>query len=122
MCECCVVGFLIVVALVVIGFWLRSQPFSPWLTRKMPPVLVVLESWCFFAWFYGQRLVGNNVDGYLANSSDSAADYQRGVDITNCAGAIGGVVAAIGAVAVIYGAIVISSAKKKAAAENAGKL
>ena len=102
----------ILIVLAVVGFWLRSQADAPSIARKMPFVFVLLESWCFFAWFYGDRLRSQNVDALLANISSEQADYDRALTICSVSSVIAAIVAGTCAIIAIYGVIVVTKKKR----------
>jgi uncharacterized protein (DUF2062 family) len=106
------VVFPFLIALAGLGFWLRVQPDAPSIARKMPLVFVVLESWCFFAWFYGDRLRSQNVDALLAKLSSEQADYDQALTICSVSSVIAAIVAGTCAIIAIYGVIVVTKKKR----------
>jgi hypothetical protein len=101
-------GLSFAVLIAIAAFVLRAQPGAPKVARQMPFAFVVLESWCFFAWLYGDKLRGDNVDAVLANVSDMQASYDRGLLICHASTivAVAGVLVAVAIL--IYGARVVS--------------
>ncbi len=97
----------------IAAFVLRARPGAPKLARQMPFAFVVLESWCFFAWLYGDKLRADNVDAVLANVSDMQASYDQGLLICNVSSAIAVVVVLVAVAILIYGARAVSMEKKR---------